>query len=61
MAVATYTGPDAQSAFEGFTFYRGQPRPLPDEVAERLAMRPLFDVEIDKPKRKPGRPRKGEQ
>lgn len=48
MATVTYIGRANRTAYAGFTFYRNQPRPLPDGVAEDLADHPWFTVEIEK-------------
>ena len=47
MATVTFTGRANRTAYAGFTFYRGEPRPLPDEVAAALAGHPWFTVKMD--------------
>ena len=54
MATVTYTGPDRMTGHGGFTFYRDEARPLPDDVAAGLVGHPMFTVEgmQEQPKRR---------
>lgn len=62
--MVTFIGPHNQFTTAGFLFRRGEPRPVPPEVAAALAGHPWFDISDDdfkaqepvKPRR--GRPRK---
>lgn len=60
----TFIGPNAKFTSHGFTFVRGEPRPIPDDVAAALADHPWFEVnqpaaQVVEPKRR-GRPRKAD-
>lgn len=54
MALVTYTGPTATTGRGGFTFYRGEPRQIPDDVAAAWPDHAWFTVELseEKPKRR---------
>jgi len=64
MPLVTYTGPAPGYSVAGIRLTRGEPLPLPPDMAARLAAYPFFEVEAQDapeppPARKRGRPRKG--
>lgn len=54
MATVTYTGPEAITGRDGFTFYRDEPREVPDSAARLIADHPWFSVQIDGPVKRSG-------
>ncbi len=45
MATVTYTGPEATTGRCGFTFYRNEPREVPDDAARQIDGHPWFKVD----------------
>lgn len=58
--MVTFLGPNSKFTSHGLTFVRGEPRPVPDGVAEALMGHPWFQVDIvpqEALPKKRGRPR----
>lgn len=45
----TFIGPNAKFTSHGYTFVRGEKRPIPDDVAAALAGHPWFEVDLPAP------------
>lgn len=55
---ATFIGPHQTMTFGGLHFTKGETRPVPDDVAERLRSHPWFRVDGEAEPKRRGRPRK---